>query len=45
LTSTGLYYPRAIVSRHKVLNTDFVMPIISGVASTTNTMGSVYYGA
>ena len=30
LTATGLYYPRALVSRHKVLNTDFVMPIISG---------------
>lgn len=31
LTSTGLYYPRALVSRHKVLNTDFIMPIITNV--------------
>ena len=29
LTATNLYYPRALVSRHKVLNTDFVMPIIT----------------
>jgi len=29
LAPTGLYYPRALVSRHKVLNTDFIMPIVT----------------
>jgi hypothetical protein len=48
LTQTANYFPRALVSRHKVLNNDFIMPAVQTSGATnaaTYVMGSVYYGA
>ena len=48
LTQTANYYPRALISRHKVINNDFIMPVVQTTGATnaaTYVMGSVYYGA
>jgi len=46
LTATNLYYPRALVSRHKVLNTDFIMPgVATATTNVVDCIGTVYFGA
>jgi len=48
LAQTANYFPRALISRHKILNNDFIMPVVQTAGATnpaTFVMGSVYYGA
>lgn len=45
-TTAAGYFPRAIVSRHKIINQDYCMPINPNAASATgNAVGNVYMAA
>jgi hypothetical protein len=41
LTATTNYFPRAIISRHKIINPDFCMQ----VPGTANGINNIYFAA